>query len=249
MLRDLDSWIHRRLRSYAWKQWKIGKRRFKELRKLGVGKDLAAQTAGSRKGNWHNSRSPALNFALPGRVLAELGARAASGTTCQESLTSRTAVVRTRMPGGVGGGSPRGLPLSRFLPSILRCFVVVARINPFSVSWRAEITRRPPGYGIGVIVPDFLISPFLYRSGLTNVRLPGVEPDRERIRPANRWLFETFSLERAVASHSEVEKQRNAGYCDFEKQSTQFACDQESTSGPWSLSFVRSPPDRHPPIC
>ena len=73
MLRDFDSWIGRRLRSYAWKQWKTGKHRFKELRKLGVGKELAAQTAGSRKGGWHNSRSPALNFALPGKVLAELG--------------------------------------------------------------------------------------------------------------------------------------------------------------------------------
>lgn len=73
VLRDLDSWIHRRLRSYAWKQWKTGKRRFKELRKLGVGKDLAAQTAGSRKGVWHNSRSPALSFALPGRVLVQMG--------------------------------------------------------------------------------------------------------------------------------------------------------------------------------
>lgn len=73
VLRELDSWIHRRLRSYAWKQWKTGQRRFKELRKLGVGKDLAAQTAGSRKGIWHNSRSPALSFALPGRVLVELG--------------------------------------------------------------------------------------------------------------------------------------------------------------------------------
>jgi len=73
VLRNFDSWIHRRLRSYAWKQWKTGKRRFKELRKLGVGKDLAAQTAGSRKGGWHNSRSPALSFALPGRVLTEMG--------------------------------------------------------------------------------------------------------------------------------------------------------------------------------
>ncbi len=40
---------------------------------MGVGKGLAAQTAGSRKGYWHNSRSPALHFALPGKVLAELG--------------------------------------------------------------------------------------------------------------------------------------------------------------------------------
>ena len=73
VLRGLDQWIHRRLRSYAWKQWKTGTRRFQELRRLGVGKDLAAQTAGSRKSVWHISRSPALNFALPGRVLAELG--------------------------------------------------------------------------------------------------------------------------------------------------------------------------------
>ena len=72
VLRDLDSWLHRRLRSYAWKQWKTGKRRFKELRTLDVGKDLAAQTAESRKGVWHNSRSPVLSFALPGKVLAEL---------------------------------------------------------------------------------------------------------------------------------------------------------------------------------
>ena len=73
VLRDLESWVHRRLRSYVWKQWKTGKRRFRELRRLGVGRDLAAQTAGSRKGVWHNSRSPALNFAIPGRVLAEWG--------------------------------------------------------------------------------------------------------------------------------------------------------------------------------
>jgi RNA-directed DNA polymerase len=73
VLRDLDSWIHRRLRCYAWKQWKTGKRRFAELRRLGIGKDLAAQTAGSRKGLWHISRSPALNKALSRAFLVEMG--------------------------------------------------------------------------------------------------------------------------------------------------------------------------------
>jgi RNA-directed DNA polymerase len=73
VLRDFDSWIHRRLRSYAWKQWKTGQRRFAELRRLGVGKDLAAQTAGSRKRYWHISRSPALNIALPRAYLIGLG--------------------------------------------------------------------------------------------------------------------------------------------------------------------------------
>ena len=73
VLRDFDSWIHRRLRNYAWKQWKTGKRRFAELRRLGIGKDLAAQTAGSRKGGWHLSRSPALNFALTRELLFNMG--------------------------------------------------------------------------------------------------------------------------------------------------------------------------------
>ena len=73
VLRDFDSWIHRRLRSYAWKQWKTGKRRFAELRRMGVSKDLAAQTAGSSKGCWHLSRSPALNRSLTRAYLIELG--------------------------------------------------------------------------------------------------------------------------------------------------------------------------------
>lgn len=73
VLREFDSWIHRRLRSYAWKQWKTGKRRFAELRRLGVGTDLAARTAGSSKRYWHISRSPALNMSLTRAYLIGLG--------------------------------------------------------------------------------------------------------------------------------------------------------------------------------
>jgi RNA-directed DNA polymerase len=73
VLRNFDSWVHRRLRSYVWKQWKTGKRRFAELRHLGIGKDLAPQTAGSRKRYWLISRSPALNMALCRAYLTELG--------------------------------------------------------------------------------------------------------------------------------------------------------------------------------
>src|SRR5262245_61887608 len=47
VLRDLDQWIRRRLRAIAWKQWRRGRTRFAELRRCGVGRDLAAQTAGS----------------------------------------------------------------------------------------------------------------------------------------------------------------------------------------------------------
>ena len=73
VLQDLDSWIRRRLRSVQWKQWKRGKRRFAELRRLGVGQDLAAQTAGSPHGPWRISRSPALSFAMPNALLKEFG--------------------------------------------------------------------------------------------------------------------------------------------------------------------------------
>src|SRR5215472_9888912 len=50
LLQALDEWIRRRLRSMIWKQWKHGKQRYAKLRQLGVGKDLAAQTAGSPHG-------------------------------------------------------------------------------------------------------------------------------------------------------------------------------------------------------
>ena len=73
VLRDLDSWIHRRLRCFQWKQWKRGKRRFAELRRMGVGKQLAAKTAGSCHGPWRISRSPALSYAMPGAFWDQLG--------------------------------------------------------------------------------------------------------------------------------------------------------------------------------
>jgi RNA-directed DNA polymerase len=73
VLTDLDSWIRRRLRSVLWKQWKRGKRRFAELRARGVGKDLAARTAGSPHGPWRLARSPALSFALPNAYFQSLG--------------------------------------------------------------------------------------------------------------------------------------------------------------------------------
>ena len=73
VLRDLDSWIRRRLRSVVWKQWKRRRPRFAGLRAQGVTKELAAQTAGSTHGPWRISRSPALSYALPSAFFAALG--------------------------------------------------------------------------------------------------------------------------------------------------------------------------------
>jgi len=73
VLRKLEEWLRRRLRSFVWKQWKRGTVRFAELRKRGVGKDLAAQTAGSAHGSWRLSNSPALTIALPNAYFVSLG--------------------------------------------------------------------------------------------------------------------------------------------------------------------------------
>jgi RNA-directed DNA polymerase len=73
VLAALNSWIRRRLRSFYWKQWKRGPVRFRELRARGVGRNLAAQTAGSAHGPWRLAKSPALSLALPDQWLARLG--------------------------------------------------------------------------------------------------------------------------------------------------------------------------------
>jgi RNA-directed DNA polymerase len=73
VLQVLDCWIRRRLRCVYWRRWKRGKKRFAELRKLDVGKDLAAKTAGSVHGPWRISRSPALSYAFPNAHFNSLG--------------------------------------------------------------------------------------------------------------------------------------------------------------------------------
>jgi RNA-directed DNA polymerase len=73
VLHKLDRWIRRRLRAIVWKQWKYGPARFAELRRRGVGRDLAAQTAGAPHGPWRLANSPALTIALPNSFFVPLG--------------------------------------------------------------------------------------------------------------------------------------------------------------------------------
>jgi RNA-directed DNA polymerase len=73
VLRALDQWIRRRLRAVAWTQWKRGRTRYAELRRRGVGRVLAACSAGSPHGPWRLSNSPALNIALSNASLVPLG--------------------------------------------------------------------------------------------------------------------------------------------------------------------------------
>ena len=73
VLENLEAWTRRRLRSAIWRQWRLGSTKFAELRKRGVGKDLAAKTAGSAHGPWRLANSPALNLALPNAYFDSLG--------------------------------------------------------------------------------------------------------------------------------------------------------------------------------
>ena len=73
VLRGLDSWVRRRVRCAFWRQWKTGRKRFAELVRRGVRRGAAAEAAGSRRGPWRVSQSPALDQALSNAYLASLG--------------------------------------------------------------------------------------------------------------------------------------------------------------------------------
>jgi len=70
-LRNLDKWIRRRLRSYVWKQW--GRKGYRMLRRLGIDRQLAWNTAKSAHGPWRLSASPALYYAMPNKYFRDLG--------------------------------------------------------------------------------------------------------------------------------------------------------------------------------
>ena len=73
ILKDLDSWIRRRLRCIQWKQWKIYACRKRELINLGIRYDLAQTTAWSSKGHWKMSQSPGVCQALSIKYFERIG--------------------------------------------------------------------------------------------------------------------------------------------------------------------------------
>jgi RNA-directed DNA polymerase len=100
VLQGLEQWLRHRLRAVLWKQWKHGRRRFAELRKRGIGMDLAAQTAGSPHGPWRIANSPALAAALPNAYFRSLGL---PPLVVADRLNPPNRRMRTRMSGGVAG--------------------------------------------------------------------------------------------------------------------------------------------------
>lgn len=70
-LTDLAKWVRRKLRCYHWKQW--GRSGYRQLRKRGVDRWLAWNTAKSAHGPWRLSGSPALRYALPTKYFVAMG--------------------------------------------------------------------------------------------------------------------------------------------------------------------------------
>lgn len=75
VLRDLDSWIRRKLRCVLWKQWKRSRTRYRQMRRLEIDGRIAAITAkaGRRNGPWHMSRTPGMSWAVSNAYLDSLG--------------------------------------------------------------------------------------------------------------------------------------------------------------------------------
>ena len=70
-LREIDKWVRRRLRCYAWKQW--GSAGYRELRKRGVSVREAWNTSKSAHGPRRLSQTPALTLALPVKLFRQMG--------------------------------------------------------------------------------------------------------------------------------------------------------------------------------
>ncbi len=70
-LREIDKWVRRRLRCYAWKQW--GSAGYRELRKRGISVREAWNTSKSAHGPWRLSQTPALSLALPLKLFRQMG--------------------------------------------------------------------------------------------------------------------------------------------------------------------------------
>ena len=72
-LRDLDSWVRRRIRACIWKTWKRVRSRFIFLKKLGISPGKAWQFANTRKSYWKVSNSPILSRTITTQRLTERG--------------------------------------------------------------------------------------------------------------------------------------------------------------------------------
>ena len=73
VLRDLDSWIRRRLRSVVWKQWKTYQNRRRGLQRHGLSERDAATAAYYARDVWRTANSQPMKIALPNAFFDSIG--------------------------------------------------------------------------------------------------------------------------------------------------------------------------------
>jgi RNA-directed DNA polymerase len=64
---ELDAWVRRKLRCSQSRQWKGGRTRMKELRKLGLDPERARAGAFNGRGPWWNAKASHMNATLSGK--------------------------------------------------------------------------------------------------------------------------------------------------------------------------------------
>ena len=103
VLETLDGWLRRKLRCLLWRQWKRSATRARYLMRQGLSEVRAWTSATNGRGPWWNAGASHMNQAFPKSFFDRLGLVSLLDQYHHLNLSSRTAVVRNRLPGGVGG--------------------------------------------------------------------------------------------------------------------------------------------------
>ena len=72
-MNDINGWLYHRIRMCIWKQWKRVRTRYRNLKVMGVPKDLAWKAANSRRGYWFTTNTVAINMAMTKERLINSG--------------------------------------------------------------------------------------------------------------------------------------------------------------------------------
>ncbi|WP_319023850.1 group II intron maturase-specific domain-containing protein [Virgibacillus alimentarius] len=72
-IKDIQQWLHHRLRQLIWKRWKLVRTKYRMLRKYGINHDDAMKLANTRKGYWRASLNDIIHRAIPKERLTKWG--------------------------------------------------------------------------------------------------------------------------------------------------------------------------------
>ena len=72
-MNDINGWLYHRIRMCIWKQWKRVRSRYRNLKGMGVPKDLAWKAANSRRGYWFTTHTVVINMAMTKERLINRG--------------------------------------------------------------------------------------------------------------------------------------------------------------------------------